>query len=214
MTKDKTKEVTESVEETKESTLYYFYSQGCGWCKRTEPIIDELNEEGNYNILKLDLADGDNAKLQNEIKSEYNHQCGTPYLVDAESGNKICGFREKDIIQKWADGEEIPEPPKPNGPPPPPPQDFDNEEQVNVWKEKYGEWVKDNDHMPNLPKTDDMLDRLKKQKEMMAQRQASQGAAGPNPQQLNTLDNRVRGLETKLNILEDKLDQIINKLGA
>ena len=28
----------------KESTLYYFYSVGCGWCKKTEPLIDELNE--------------------------------------------------------------------------------------------------------------------------------------------------------------------------
>ena len=27
----------------KESTLYYFYSVGCGWCKKTEPLVDELN---------------------------------------------------------------------------------------------------------------------------------------------------------------------------
>ena len=48
---------TKKVDKSRE--LYYFYSQGCGWCKRTEPLIDELNNEG-YNILKLDLADGDN----------------------------------------------------------------------------------------------------------------------------------------------------------
>ena len=29
----------------KESTLYYFYSVGCGWCKKTEPLVDELNEK-------------------------------------------------------------------------------------------------------------------------------------------------------------------------
>ena len=38
-----------------ESTLYYFYSVGCGWCKKTEPLVDELNEAG-YDILKLDLT--------------------------------------------------------------------------------------------------------------------------------------------------------------
>ena len=38
-----------------ESTLYYFYSVGCGWCKKTEPLVDELNESGDYEILKLDL---------------------------------------------------------------------------------------------------------------------------------------------------------------
>ena len=32
----------------KESTLYYFYSVGCGWCKKTEPLVDELNESGDY----------------------------------------------------------------------------------------------------------------------------------------------------------------------
>ena len=27
-------------------TLYYAYSVGCGWCKKTEPLIDELNKDG------------------------------------------------------------------------------------------------------------------------------------------------------------------------
>ena len=40
----------------KESTLYYFYSVGCGYCKKLDPIIDELIKEG-YDILRLDLAD-------------------------------------------------------------------------------------------------------------------------------------------------------------
>ena len=214
MSKEKVKEVTESAEaavEEKESTLYYFYSQGCGWCKRTEPLIDELNKEGNYNILKLDLADGDNSKLQNEVKQEYNVQCGTPLMIDASTGNKICGFREKDILEKWAKGEEIPEPPKPKGPPPPPPQDFDNEDQVKEWRGKYEAWVKENDHMPNLPDTDDMLDRLKKQKEMMEQRQAQQGQGGAVNKEVT---NRLQVLEGKIGILEGKLDQIIEKLGA
>ena len=45
-----------------ESKLYFFYTIGCGWCKKVMPHIDALNEEG-HNILKLDLADGDNKKL-------------------------------------------------------------------------------------------------------------------------------------------------------
>ena len=40
----------------KSKELYYFYSVGCGFCKKAEPIVDELNKEG-YNILKLDLAE-------------------------------------------------------------------------------------------------------------------------------------------------------------
>ena len=45
---------TEVVDEEEDSPWYYFYSQGCGWCKKSEPVVDELNKEG-YDILKLDL---------------------------------------------------------------------------------------------------------------------------------------------------------------
>ena len=66
MAKTKEKEVLEEVkqeskseetptkDESKESTLYYFYSVGCGFCKKAEPIVDELNKDG-HNILKLDF---------------------------------------------------------------------------------------------------------------------------------------------------------------
>ena len=57
-----------------ESTLYYFYSVGCGWCKKTEPFIDELNSEG-YDILKLDLAEQDNQELNKQLKDKYKKQC-------------------------------------------------------------------------------------------------------------------------------------------
>ena len=75
----------------KQEALYYFYSVGCGFCKKSEPIVDELNKEG-YNILKLDLAEPDNQGLNNELKQKYGKQCGTPWLIDAESGNNICGL--------------------------------------------------------------------------------------------------------------------------
>ena len=185
----------------KESTLYYFYSVGCGWCKKTEPLIDELNESGDYEILKLDLAEKDNQELNKQLKEKYGKQCGTPWLIDAESGNNICGHREKDIIEKWAKGEEIPEPPKPKGPPPPPPQDFDNEEQVKTWREGYEKWMKENDHMPNLPKADDMLNRLKQQKKLMEQRQAQQAQQNGN-------------LEARMSVMEQKLDRLLNHLGV
>jgi thiol-disulfide isomerase/thioredoxin len=145
----KESKATKKVDKSRE--LYYFYSQGCGWCKRTEPLIDELNKEG-YNILKLDLADGDNKKLQEEVKKEYNAQCGTPWLIDPETGNQICGFREKDIIQKWADGEEIPTPPRPKGPPPRPPFMGAPKKEETQWTKDYNKWLKENDHLPKEQK--------------------------------------------------------------
>ena len=143
----------------KDPTLYYFYSQGCGWCKKTEPLIDEINKEGKYSeILKLDLADETNRKIKDELVKKYNVQCGTPWMVDAETGNSICGFREKDILEKWANGEEIPQPVRPTGPPPKPPLMNVSKEEEDKFKKEYGEWLKKNDKLPNVKTADDILE--------------------------------------------------------
>ena len=90
--------------------FYYFYSVGCGFCKKAEPIVDELNKEG-HNILKRDLAEPDNQGLAKELKEKYNVQCGTPWFIEANSGNSICGYRDKDVVEKWLNGEKIEAPP-------------------------------------------------------------------------------------------------------
>ena len=53
-----TKQAVKTVEKSQESPWYVFCSQGCGFCKKAEPVIEELNNEG-YNILKLDVSEGD-----------------------------------------------------------------------------------------------------------------------------------------------------------
>ena len=65
------KEEKSNKNETPQSTLYYFYTVGCGFCKKVDPIVDELISDG-HELLKLDLADGDNRQLQEEVKKEYN----------------------------------------------------------------------------------------------------------------------------------------------
>jgi thiol-disulfide isomerase/thioredoxin len=194
-------------EEVKQSQWYYFYSQGCGFCKKSEPIVDELNKEG-HDILKLDLAQGDNQKLNQELKKEYNLQCGTPWFINAETGKGICGYREKDIVEKWLDGEEIPAPPRPNGPPPMPPKDWNDEKEVQKWEEEYEKWRKENDHMPTLPDAKITGERLKLQ-----QQRASQQGRQNGSYKDGVMNNRLQVLEGKMNILENKIDQIIEKLG-
>ena len=152
MTKSKkdTSQVEEKnveVIEKKESTLYYFYSVGCVFCKKLDPIIDELIKEG-HDILKLDLADKDNQGLKKELSDKYKKQCGTPWLIDASNGNQICGFRDKDTIMRWINGEDIPAPPRPNGVPPRPPFMDASEEEVDKWKEDYNKWLGNNQHLP------------------------------------------------------------------
>ena len=143
---------------SKESTLYYFYSVGCGFCKKADPIVDELIAEG-HDILKLDMAEPDNQGLSNELKQTYNAQCGTPWFIDAETGNQVCGFRDKETLTKWVNGEEVPAPPRPKGPPPKIPFHDAPKKEVTTWKKDYEKWCEENSHLPNLQKADDILSR-------------------------------------------------------
>ena len=200
----KPKEVIEEVKSSKkESTLYYFYSTGCAFCKRVEPIVDDLNGYHDANILKLDLSDSDNQGLKRELENKYDLRCGTPWLVDSSNGNHICGATTTENVKKWVNGEKIPEPPKPKSPPPSPPKDLDDKKEVDTWKKSFIKWSKENKHLPNIPKPMDMLSRFKQQKEMMKKRE------NQNPSNMP-----VNGINQKIIDLEMKLDKLLNHLGV
>ena len=143
------------------SPWYYFYSVGCGFCKKAEPVIDELNASGKYpEILKLDMAEQDNQALNRELQEEYGKRCGTPWFINADTGNAICGFREKDVIEKWLDGEDIPAPPRPNGPMPRPPfMNDSNRKNLRTFKKEYKKWADDNAHLPGLLSAEEVLEK-------------------------------------------------------
>ena len=140
----------------KQSTLYFFYTIGCAFCKRVMPFVDELISEG-VEILKLDLAEEDNKNLEKEIKKKFDIKCGTPLFVDAKTGNYFCGFREKDIIKKWSEGEKIPEPPRPTGPAPKVPFQDATQEELKKWKKEYNEWTEKNSKLSNIKTASELL---------------------------------------------------------
>ena len=183
-----------------ESTLYYFYSQGCAYCKQVEPIVDKLNE-GDYDILKLDLVEPDNAGLKREIENKYDLRCGTPWLVDASSGKQICGYRDEAVIKLWADGKDVPETPKPKTPAPRfPVNDLDNEEKLDEWREKFKVWAKENDHLENVADPEQIVENYRKRK-LMIEAQKQQTPENFHYQQ-------------KFNSINEKLDKLMNHLGV
>ena len=160
--KDSKSQVKETNTEVKNeegtSPWLYFYSVGCGFCKRVDPIVDELIKDG-HDILKLDVSDPDNAGLNNEIKTKYSTQCGTPWFINSETGKGVCGYREKDVLEKWLDGEDIPAPPRPKSPMPKPPLMECPKEEEEKWIEDYAKWSEENSHLPNLQTAQQILDR-------------------------------------------------------
>tara|TARA_R100000315_G_C5141326_1_gene80836 strand:- start:5 stop:550 length:546 start_codon:yes stop_codon:yes gene_type:complete len=177
----------------KESTLYYFYSIGCAYCNEVEPIVDKLNSQG-YEIQKIDISDGQNKLFKHEVEKKHNFRCGTPLLIDSETGNSICGWRGEEIIKKWADGEKIPEPPKPKGDAPKLPTDFFDESQVKTFTKKYKKWAKENSHLHGLQTPEEIINKFKKNAEVIKK-------------QKNSFDGR-------MDIIEKKLDKLMNHLGV
>lgn len=140
----------------KESNYYFFYTVGCGWCTKVIPIIDELNEE-DHNIWKLDLAEPENKEVQAELKQKYNIKCGTPLFIDTETGKYVCGYREKDILLKWLNGEDVPPPPKPKSPMPRAPFFGSPKKEEQKWIKEYEKWADDNSHLPGLKTANELL---------------------------------------------------------
>ena len=106
-TKTKTADTTKKTA-TKHDLLYIMSPQ-CGWCKKADHVVAELVKDG-AKITTVDVTTPEGQARANEVKTKYNAQCGTPLFLDAETGNMACGFREKNILEKWAKGEEMPAP--------------------------------------------------------------------------------------------------------
>ena len=161
-TKADTTKKTSSKKTAQKHDLIYIMSNSCGWCKKANPIVDELKSDG-HEITTLDVMIPEEGQKANELKQKYEVQCGTPLFIDAETGNQVCGFREKDVLEKWANGEEIPKPPQPKGMPPRPPQDIVNasKEELATFKKGYEDWAANNKHLPNVLSFDQAVERIK-----------------------------------------------------
>jgi uncharacterized Zn finger protein (UPF0148 family) len=107
----------------KKNNLLYIMNPQCGWCKKADPLVADMRKNG-HSITTLDVNNQEDAKRASEVKNKHNVQCGTPLFIDAESGNAVCGFREMDVLEKWAKGEKIPAPPQRT--PPQAPQNVPN----------------------------------------------------------------------------------------
>ena len=152
----KTTKTKTSKKTTQKHDLLYIMSNSCGWCKKANPVVDELVKEG-HKITTLDVMNPDEANRAQEVKTKHNAQCGTPLFLDAETGNMVCGFREKDVLEKWAKGEEIPQPIRPSGPPPRIPLLNASKEELKKWKKEYNVWYKKNKEVPNVKDAEQML---------------------------------------------------------
>jgi len=101
------------------SDLLYIMNPNCGWCKKADPVIEEMREQGIC-ITVVDVTDPEQAKVAKEVQEKHSVRCGTPLFINSKTGSSVCGFRGREILDKWANGEEVPAPPQQKKMPPSP----------------------------------------------------------------------------------------------
>jgi hypothetical protein len=99
------------------SNLIYIKNPKCGWCQKADPVIEEMRNEG-IEINEIDVSVSENVPEAKEIMDKFDIRCGTPLFINKETGHNVCGFRGRDVLDKWVKGEDIPARPQRNTPPP------------------------------------------------------------------------------------------------
>jgi thiol-disulfide isomerase/thioredoxin len=87
-------------------SLYEFYGETCPHCEAMEPVVDEVEEEEDVDIVQLEVwNDQENAEKQQELD---DGKCGgVPFFYNTETDEWICGEAEKEKLARWANGEAL-----------------------------------------------------------------------------------------------------------
>ena len=77
---------------SKKQELFYIMNPNCGWCKKADPVVDELIKNG-FEITTLDVSNKEEAQQAKELQSKHEVRCGTPLFIESETGNIVDSER-------------------------------------------------------------------------------------------------------------------------
>lgn len=79
--------------------LYVFWKDGCSWCELAIETLNEIEEEylEYFEIVTINVSEGDNGVLYQYITSLLGEATGVPYFVVGDQENE--GFNETTIIE-------------------------------------------------------------------------------------------------------------------
>jgi thiol-disulfide isomerase/thioredoxin len=84
--------------------LLEFYGKECPHCVRMAPLVEHLEKELGVEVKKLETwHDEANNKLRAE--KDADHMCGgVPFFVNEETGARLCGAVDYEMLKVWATG--------------------------------------------------------------------------------------------------------------
>lgn len=82
--------------------LLEFYGTECPHCIRMAPLVERLEKELGVTVKKLETWH-DEANEKDRARHDADNACGgVPFFVNEETGAKICGAVDYEMLKAWA----------------------------------------------------------------------------------------------------------------
>ena len=176
------------------SPIYYFTRSGCGWCKKMQPSIEQINNTlSDEQKIQIHNTDEEKSKsIYHSIITRHKLKRIVPMLYNSNIGTYLLGYQDKKNVQQFLKANPLKEQ-KPLTPMPKfdinesTKKDFENwKKSVILWYEKNK-----NDLPTNVISQEKMIDMVYTQ--FMAYR------------------TKPQTIEDRLNALEEKVEQLLKK---
>lgn len=82
--------------------LLEFYGKECPHCNRMHPLVEKLEADLGVKVERYEVWHDDANEKKRQEHDADNGCGGVPFFVNTESGAKICGAVEYEMLKAWA----------------------------------------------------------------------------------------------------------------
>jgi len=179
------------------SPIYYFTRSGCGWCKKMQPSIEQINNTlSDEQKIQIHNTDEEKSKsIYNSLIARYELKRIEPMLYNSNIGSYLLGYQDKKNVQQFLKANPLKEK-KPLTPMPKFDIDKSTKKDFEKWKKDVILWYgkNKNDLPSNVISQGKMIDMVYTQ--FMAHQ------------------TKPVKIEDRLSKLEEKVELILKKISA
>lgn len=92
------------LQENKKPSVVFFYMNGCGWCKKMEPVFAQVSQNPKFKNLEFIMVNGRDAQAPMVVKQMLEQQIqGYPFIIFMNEGkfiDKQVGFAQQEQFEQ------------------------------------------------------------------------------------------------------------------
>ena len=176
------------------SPIYYFTRSGCGWCKKMQPSIEQINNTlSDEQKIQIHNIDEEKSKvIYNSIINRYKLKRIVPMLYNSNIGTYLIGYQDKRNVEQFLKANPLKER-KPLSPMPTFDIQESNKKDFDNWKKSVILWYEKNKN--------DLPTNVISQEKMI----------GMVHNQFMAYRTKPKTIEDRLSVLEEKVEKLLKK---